>query len=111
MTPDVHQLLDDARDRLESLSPDWWGAIAAGAIAGATLVPGHRLAAGAVGGAIMMGIALWRAEPCKGCKGAAAADLGAVADDPPPPKQAETWEHDYGMGASEALLSPGRCQP
>jgi hypothetical protein len=60
----------DPISQLRSLSPGWWGAVAGAAAAGATIVPGHRFLAAAIGGVALLAVALSQAAPCA-CHGEA----------------------------------------
>ena len=70
-------------DALKNLFSGWWAAAAGGAVAGATLFPESRVAAGALGGAAVLAFALWRSAPC--CEGCAAGQgCGGTAEAPDP---------------------------
>lgn len=103
----------DLRHRMKSITPVWWGAIAAAAAAGATIVPAHRVGAALVGGSAMLTLALWNAPCCSDCAAAAAkaaaASSPAPTAAPPAPTAArvETWAEDFGFGT---VLNQGGCK-
>lgn len=73
--------------RLRKLSSGWYAAAAAAAAAGATLVPERRVLAGLVGGLAVLGVGLWKSEPC--CDGCAAGQGCAGTAPPPAPPATE----------------------
>lgn len=68
---------------VQELSPAWWTAIGGAAVAGAVLVPTHRVVAGLVAGAALVALALAR-MPRKACCAACAGGAGASAPAPAP---------------------------
>jgi len=54
-------------DRAKRLTPGWFAAIAGAAVAGATLVPDHKIIAGLGAGIGMLAIALKLTPCCDGC--------------------------------------------
>lgn len=52
--------------KITNVSPGWWSAIAGAAAAGAMLMPGRRILAGAVLGGAMLALAVHKVAPC-GC--------------------------------------------
>jgi hypothetical protein len=93
--------------RLYRLSPAWLGAVAAGAVAGATVLPARRVLAGAVGGGAVLALALWRA----GDVTRAVTDPGPVVTDPleAPPVTNETWAKDFGLNRASSGYGAGGC--
>lgn len=113
--------MSDVKQTLQRLTPGWFSAIAGAAIAGATLVPHHRILAGLGAGVSMLAIAIALTPCCDGC--AAGQGCGAsvtakpptlppavVVDDagpvstPPHPRDDESRMADPG-----ALLARGAC--
>ena len=69
--------MDFDADRLLKISPNWWGAIASVAAAGAILVPTRRIVADAVAGLALLALAYYKTPCCAGCAAGAGCGSGA----------------------------------
>lgn len=69
-------------NRFLKISPMWWGAIASAVAAGAFLVPGKKIVAGAVAGGAMLVLAYYNTPCCSLCADATAAANAGVATVP-----------------------------
>lgn len=73
----------EVKAKAKRLTPGWFAAIAGAAVAGATLVPSHKVIAGGIAGLGMLAIALHLTPCCDGC--AAGAGCGATTSTTVPP--------------------------
>lgn len=98
--------------RVYRLSPAWLGAVAGGAVAGATVVPTRRVLAGAIGGGAVLALALWRA----GEQTRPVADAAPLVTDEPhleaaPSRVAapEDWRNSFSLNRTPEALKGGCC--
>jgi hypothetical protein len=103
-------MMREIPSRLRALSPGWWGAVAGAAAAGATIYPGRRLIAAAVGAVGVLAIAIWR-DPgaCATC----ADSPGPTAADPvtdPAPVRPLTWNEGFGLMSTAAGHKEESCR-
>jgi hypothetical protein len=102
-------MMRDLFGRVYRLSPAWLGAVAAGAVAGATVVPDRRVLAGAIGGGAVLALALSRANAVT----RAVAEPGPAVTEPleAPPSRDETWGGDYALRTArpDDYIAKGGC--
>ena len=111
--------------QLEQIGPQWWGAIAGAAAAGAVIVPSHRIIAGLAAGAAVAWLALGRPMPTKApccascadhsgpCEGGAPGQVDATETDDhasdntyPQASTYTTTQHLFGTKAPPAITGP-----
>lgn len=101
-----------ALGRVKALSPVWWSTVAGALVAGATVVPSHRVVAALSFGSVMFGVALAVTEASSSCE----CGPGKVVPAPPaPPTSAppgsgqDTLAAELALLHDDALLHEGRC--